>query len=96
MFAGVVGLALDMFQTMLVTHNVSVWSTGINVKDQTDSFAQVISQGAATAASGKDYNIALNQDDTVLTMGKNFKARLTSLDRPTISEQTFSTHSNCS
>ena len=75
-----VRLALGNRHSMVLKQDGSVWSTGVDVDGQRESFVKVISGDAVAAAAGNYYSIVVKQDGGVWTTGKNSKGHLSFFD----------------
>ena len=94
MLTGVVGLAPGTFHTILVKQDGSVWSTGVNLDDPSESFVQVMSSGAMAAAAGNDFSVVLKRDGTVYTTRQNSRAEHSIFDGSANDKGTFSVVAN--
>ena len=89
--ADVIVLAPGTCHTVLLKQDGSVWSTGVNPDDRSESFVPIFPQGAMTAAAGNYYTIVLTQDWNVLITGKSSNAQLSFFDGSAANRRTFST-----
>ena len=89
MHSGILGLAPGTFHTMLVMHDGSVWSTGVEADDRSANFVQVIPRGATAAAACNYNSIVLKQDHSVWTAGQNSNGQLSFFDGSSTSRGKF-------
>ena len=75
MVAGIVGLALGTFQTMLVMEDGSVWSSGVDADGRSTNlkFVRIIPNGATAAAIGNYFCIVLTGDSFLWIAGTTMK-----------------------
>ena len=90
MLADIIGLAPGTFHTILVKHDGSVWSTGMNSNGRGKSFVKVIPSDATTAAVGIYYSVVLTHHGHVWASGKNTKGQLFFFDASATGRRTFS------